>query len=116
MIIVALLAVALLTVALISALALVVFCVRSEDRRGELPHHAPTRITRSVRSLTGLRVCGPGRAYLCQRPMRHNAPRRATCAHPAASRTHAIDDPASGRPGHDSPVMSELTRHGRRPA
>ncbi len=116
MIIIVFLAAALLTLALAGGLALVVLCVRIEDRRGELPHQAPTRITRTVRSLTGLRVCPPDDAYLWQRPIRHNAPRRANGAHLAGSQPQAIDGPARALPGDDNPVMSEPTAHGRRPA
>jgi len=116
MIIIALLAVALLTVALVGGLALVVFCVRSEDRRGQLPHQAPTRITRTVRSLTGLRVCQPDHAYLRQRPMRDNATRRSDCADMAGSPANLIGESASARAGHVSQVRRGSARSGRRSA
>jgi hypothetical protein len=116
MIIIALLAVALLAGAIVILLAVVVLCVRNEDRHGALPHHGPTRTTRAVRSLTGLRVCPPDQAYLCRRPIRHNAPRRASCANQTASRPHATDQPATSGPPHDTAISPQPTRHARRSA
>jgi hypothetical protein len=59
------------------SLALIVISVHREDRRGELPCQAPTAMTRSVRNLTGLRVCRPERACLYPKTtIRQQAPAR----------------------------------------
>jgi|HubBroStandDraft_1064217.scaffolds.fasta_scaffold39897_2 hypothetical protein len=77
------------------SLALVVISVRREDRRGELPHQAPTAISRHVRNLTGLKVCDPGRACLYPKAISYKEPRAAHCKHPASSPARS-----SGRSSH----------------
>ena len=72
MIIIAYLALVLAS-ALAGALALVVACVRGEDRRGHLPGEAPTLAARAVRGLCGLRVSETGQACLAPQPARRSA-------------------------------------------
>jgi len=102
--------------ALAAVLTLVVICVQSEDRRGNLPGQAPTRATRAVRRLTGLRVCGLDQTPLGPRPMGDNATRRSDCAALAGSPTHPIGVPASARTGYVSPVTLGPAHPGRRSA
>ena len=76
------------------SLVLIVISVHREDRRGELPHQAPTAMTRSVRSLTGLRVCRPERACLYPKTtIRQQAPAR-HCTRTANARIHAASQPS----------------------
>lgn len=73
MIVIAFAAAAVMAFAVAAILTVVVVSVRGEDRRGELPHHAPTLIARAVRKLTGLRVCQPGESGSGQAPFMHEA-------------------------------------------
>ena len=80
-------------------LTVVVVSVQGEDRHGELPHQAPTLITRGVRRLTGLRVCRPDEAWLHQTPVMQKATRRVHRADPATSPAQVIDQPPRTQPG-----------------
>lgn len=57
-------------------LTAVVVSVHGEDRHGELPHQAPNLIARSVRRLTGPRICQPGESGLQQTPFMQKASTR----------------------------------------
>jgi hypothetical protein len=73
MIVIALAVAAVTVFALPALLALVCVSVRSEDRR-QLPHQAPTRLARCVRSLVGLRVGQPTATALGRPPISSRRP------------------------------------------
>ena len=99
MIVIAFAAVAAAASAAVAFFALVVFSVLGEDRHGQLPHQAPGLIARSVRRLTGLRVCQPGQARLTKTPFTQKASRPADPACPANSGVQAISQPPSTQTG-----------------
>ena len=99
MILIALTAAAVTATAVAVVLITVVVSVRGEDRHGELPHHAPTLITRCVRRLTGLRICQPGETVLDQTPFRQKAASRVDRADPASSPPKVTGEPSSAEPG-----------------
>lgn len=77
----------------------VVFSVRGEDRHGQLPHQAPGPIARSVRRLTGLRVCQAGEVRLQTPLSMQKASRRLPPTDPTNSPPQLICKPTSTQPG-----------------
>lgn len=99
MILIALTAAAVMAFALAAVLIAVVVSVLGEDRHGDLPHHAPTPISRCVRRLTGLRVCQSGEAVLEPPPFKQKATSRADRGDRASSPAQAIDQPPTAQAG-----------------
>lgn len=93
MIVIACTAAAVMVAAVAVVLTVVVVSVHGEDRRGELPHQAPSLIARGVRKLTGLRVCQPGQAGLEQAPFMQKATGQANRAQPATAPAQATHQP-----------------------
>jgi hypothetical protein len=98
-ILIALTAAAVMALALAVVLIAVVASVLGEDRHGDLPHHAPTAVSRCVRRLTGLRVCQSGEAVLEPPPFKQKATSRADRGDPASSPGQAIDQPPTPQTG-----------------
>jgi hypothetical protein len=99
MIVIAFAAAAVMASVVAVTLIAVVVSVRGEDRRGELPHRAPTVIARGVRKLTGLRVCQAGEAGSHLAPFTQKATGRVHRAHPVTSPAQVIDQPSSTQTG-----------------
>jgi hypothetical protein len=83
MIIIAVIAAVLLTGVMVSLL-IIVQSVQAEDQ-AELQHKAPSRTSRAVRGLIGLRICSPEEARRCQRSTTFDAKSPAHCSQPGNS-------------------------------
>lgn len=99
MILIALTAAAVMASVAAVVLIAVVASVRGEDRHGQLPHHAPTRMARGVRRLTGLRVCQPSQTVLNQPPFKPKVSSRVHRTRPANSPAQLIDEPSRAQTG-----------------
>ena len=99
MIVIAVAAAAIMASAVAVLFIAVVFSVRGEDRHG-LRHQAPGPIARSVRRLTGLRVCQAGEIRLQTQPLSmQKASRRLPPANPTNSPPQLTNEPTSTQPG-----------------
>jgi hypothetical protein len=92
MIVIAFAAAAIIASAVAVLFIAVVFSVQGEDRHGQLPHQARGPIARSVRRLTGLRVCQPGEARLQTPLSMQKASREFPPTRPAHSPAQVIDE------------------------
>lgn len=116
MIVIAFAAAAVMACAVAVVLAVVVVSVHGEDRRGELPHQAPTLIARGVRRLTGLRVCQPGQAGLQQTPFMQKATGQVNRAQPATSPAQVTGQPPRAQTGAVSDSSHDAAPGSRRSA
>jgi hypothetical protein len=116
MIVIAYAAAAVMTLAVALVLIAVVVSVRGEDRHGELPHQAPSLVARSVRRLTGLRVCQPGEARLSESPFMQKASHKVDRTHTGASPAQAIDQPHRAQTGRVSDSPADVVTSNRRQA
>ncbi len=99
MIVIAFAAAAIIASAVAVLFIAVVFSVQGEDHHGQLPHQARGPIARSVRRLTGLRVCQPGEARLQTPLSMQKASRRLPPADPTNSPPQLTGQPAGTQPG-----------------
>ena len=100
MIVIAIAAAAIMAAAVAVLFIAVVFSVRGQDRHGQLPHTAPGPIARSVRRLTGLRICQAGEIRLQTQPLSmRKASRRLPPADPNGSPSQLTNEPAGTQPG-----------------
>lgn len=116
MIAIAFAAAAVMASAVAVVLIAVVVSVRGEDRRGALPHHAPTLIGRGVRRLTGLRICQPGEAGLQQTPFMQKATSQIDRTPQSPSSAQVTDQPPRSQTGCNNGSGSETVTGNRRPA
>jgi hypothetical protein len=93
MIVIAFAAAAIIAPAVAVLFIAVVFSVQGEDHHGQLPHQARGPIARSVRRLTGLRVCQPGEARLLTPLSMQKASRELPPTRPAHSPAQVIGQP-----------------------